>query len=352
MRRASLAQAIDPKKVRPMASPLEVVVIIVNYRSAAHCLRALASVAKERAGSQLAISAIVVENHSGDEAELRQGIQAEYADFCELVVSPVNGGYGAGNNLGLKVACERHPGVRYFHFLNPDTEVRPGAISGLVDFLEAHPRAGVAGSTFEHADGTPWPVAFRFPSPLGELEGGACIGLLTRLLDRYKVPLALGEAASQVDWLSGASMMFRREALERVGGFDEGFFLYFEETDLCLRTKKAGFEIWYVPASRVMHVRGQSTGVTSLDDKPRRLPQYWFESRRRYFTKHYGLRFALAADVAFLLGNGIGRIKHRIEGHPVVPQLLGDFVRESVIVGRNRTEPAPERCFMMPREAV
>lgn len=332
-----------------MASPTDVAVIIVNYRSAALTLRALASVAQERARSALKISAIVVENDSGDEASLREGIEAHYADFAELVVSETNGGYGAGNNLGLKVACERHPSVRFFHFLNPDTEARPGAISALVDFLEHHPRAGVAGSTFEHADGTPWPVAFRFPSPLSELEGGACVGVLSRILERYKVPLDLGAEAAEVDWLSGASMMFRREVLERVGGFDEAFFLYFEETDLCLRAKKAGYECWYVPTSRVMHVRGQSTGVTSLGDAPKRLPGYWFESRRRYFTKHFGVGHALAADVAFLVGNGIGRVKHRLEGLPVVPHLLGDFVRESVLMGRNRTAPAPERCFVVPR---
>src|SRR5205085_6489480 len=124
--------------------------------------------------------------------------------------------------------------------------------------------------------------------------------------------------------------------------FDETYFLYFEETDLCLRTKLAGWQIWYVPDSRVMHIRGQSTGVTVLDEKPKRLPRYWFESRRRYFAKNHGLAYAAAADLAFLAGNGIGNVKRRLRGLPRTPNLLGDLIRQSVFWPENRAV-APTR---------
>ena len=324
-----------------MPPPIEVAVIIVNYRSAALTLRALASLAEERKQSGIALTAVVVENDSGDAETLRAGIEAEYASFARLVVSPTNGGFGAGNNLGVHTLLREGAEARFFHFLNPDTMVRPGAVLSLARFLEAHPRAGAAGSRFEHEDGTPWPIAFRFPTPLGEFEGGACIGLVSRLLKQHIVPRHLGSEPEQVDWLSGASMMVRREVFERIGGFDEAYFLYFEETDLCLRMKAAGWDIWYVPESCVMHVRGQSTGVTALDQKPRRLPRYWFESRRRYFAKNHGFAYAAAADLAFFAGNSIGKLRHTLERKPTTPRLLRDFVRESVLFSNNRAvEPA------------
>lgn len=104
-----------------------------------------------------------------------------------------------------------------------------------------------------------------------------------------------------MDWASGASLLCRRQVLETVGGFDEGFFLYFEEVDLCRRIGQAGWERWYVPASRVMHLQGAST--------QRRLPRHWFESRSRYFSKHHGRLYARLADVAALLGNAVGVMK-------------------------------------------
>ena len=95
-----------------------------------------------------------------------------------------------------------------------------------------------------------------------------------------------------------------------------------------------------------MHIRGQSTGVTVLDEAPKRLPRYWFESRRRYFAKNHGFVYAAAADLAFLAGNGIGTLKNTLQRKPVTPRLLRDFVSESVILPRNRAV-APARNTSM-----
>lgn len=320
---------------------LQVAVVIVNYKSAELTQRALASLAVENENPAISLSVVVVENDSGDAERLREVIRP-FEGFAQLVVSPINGGFGAGNNLGVRTLLQQGSRAMAFHFLNPDTVVHPGAVVALARFLQTNPRAGAVGSRFEHADGTPWPIAFRFPTPLGELESGASLGLISRLLRAHSVARELGDRPELVDWLSGASMMMRREALEQVGGFDETYFLYFEETDLCLRIKSAGWDIWYVPDSRVMHIRGQSTGVTALDEKPQRLPRYWFESRRRYFAKNHGLAYAAAADLAFLAGNGIGTLKNTLKRRPRTPKLLADFVWQSVLLPHNRAV-APSR---------
>jgi N-acetylglucosaminyl-diphospho-decaprenol L-rhamnosyltransferase len=327
-----------------------VLVAIVNYRSAQLTLRCLASLERERErargeGGPGALAVLVVENASGDEAVLAREIAGRFAGWVTLLPSPVNGGFGAGNNLALRWAFARGAPPDYFLFLNPDTEVRPGAVAELVAFLEREPGAGLAGSSFEHADGTPWPIAFRFPTPLGELEHGLSLGLASRLLAGRAVSRTMGAEAAPVDWFPGASMMVRRQVIEQIGGFDEGYFLYYEETDFCLRARRAGWAAWYVPASRVMHVRGQSTGVTTLEGEPRRLPGYWFESRRRYYATNHGVGYALLADLAFLAGHGLGEVKRRLRRRRGTPSLLRDLLRASVLLPHNRRGVGPRSCY-------
>ena len=323
----------------------EVLVIIVNYRSAELTLRALGSLAAERqAHPELGLRAVVVENASGDEALLEQEIGARFADWATLVVSPTNGGFGAGNNFGIRWALENGSDARFFHFLNPDTEVGPGAVSELVKFLDAHPSAGVAGGRIQNQDGSDWPFAFRFPSPLSELEAACELGIVSKLLANFTVAREMGEEIAQVDWLPGASMMARRVMLERIGGFDEEYFLYYEETDLCRRARQNGWEIWYVPTSRVMHISGASTGVTAKDQGPKRLPRYCYESRRRYFVKNHGFRYAALADLAFLAGKSISALKRTLKREPNTPYLFQDFLRDTVILPQNRKAVAPARA--------
>lgn len=326
-------------------APISVVVAIVNYRSAELTLRALASLRSELAHPNLSVRAVVVENASGDEDFLTREVAPRFGDFAELVVSKVNGGFGAGNNLAMRWAFERGLAPDYVLCLNPDTEVRPFGVLELVRFMEAHPKAGIAGSRFEHADGSEWPIAFRFPTVLSEVEGGCVLGVVSRLLADHSVAREMGAAPERVDWLPGASMMLRRQMLEDVGGFDESFFLYYEETDLCLRAQARGYETWHVPQSRVMHIRGQSTGVTVLDELPKRLPAYWFESRRRYYLKNHGLRYAALADAAALGAGCVGHLKRILKREPHTPHLLRDLVKQSVVWPKNRQKLAPERCY-------
>lgn len=286
-----------------------VVTLIVSYRSAALTLNALASLEAERRATGLPHEVVVVDNASGDTAVLAAAVNDNHwSDWAFVVTAPRNGGFGYGNNLGMQFALDRGP-VTYFHLLNPDTVCRPKAVISLAEFMDAHPQVGITGSSFENADGSDWPIAFRFPTLWSEIEGAVGWGVLSRLLARHVVARVMSPQSAQIDWVAGASMMIRADLAMQLRGFDESYFLYFEETDLCYRALQVGYATWYVPQSRVMHIAGQSTKVTERNAGPVRLPTYWYASRRRYFQVKYGLVYALATDACVLLGLGFGAVK-------------------------------------------
>ena len=128
-------------------------------------------------------------------------------------------------------------------------------------------------------------------------------------------------------------MMIRREVFESIGLMDEEYFLYYEETDFCLQAKRAGWSCWYVPDSRVMHIAGQSTGVTDRNAAPKRLPQYLFDSRRRYFVKNHGFVYAVCTDLVWSLGYTAWSIRRVIQRKPDTdpPYFLADYLRNNVL---------------------
>ena len=133
-------------------------------------------------------------------------------------------------------------------------------------------------------------------------------------------------------------MIVRREVFESVGLLDEKYFMYFEEVDFCLQANKSGWSCWYVPTSRVVHLVGQSSGVTDTKRPPKRLPRYWFDSRRRYFLKNHGWFYAALADAAWAFGFVLWRwrrvIQRKQDNDP--PQLLTDFLLNSVFLKRGQ----------------
>jgi len=122
--------------------------------------------------------------------------------------------------------------------------------------------------------------------------------LLSHYLSNYEITPPLRDEAHACDWVSGSSMIIRRKVLEDIGLMDEGFFLYFEEVDFFFRAAQAGWQTWYVPDSIVMHIEGASTGIKSI----KRRPAYWYDSRRRYFVKHYGISSLILADLLWSFG--------------------------------------------------
>jgi hypothetical protein len=266
---------------------------------------------------------------------IREAVAANGWDaWVRLIESPVNGGFAFGNNTALRDAASR--GLRYEHvwMLNPDTVVRPGALRALTDHFDAHPRAGLAGSSVEEDEhGTLWPYAFRFPSVLGEFESTIRMGPITKLLDPWVVARRMGDGPQQAQWLSGCSIMIRGKVVEAIGLMDEQFFLYYEEVDYCRRAVQAGWECWYVPKSRIYHISGRSTGISGEGASKRRIPAYWYESRRRYFVKHHGRAYTMLADLGWIVGMVIGRARHRLTGKvdDDPPHYFKDFVRHSAL---------------------
>ena len=318
-----------------------VLVVIVNYRTAGLAIESLRSLSAEMAKNPQS-SVVVVDNASGDGSAdtLAAAIEAErWGDWATLVRAPVNGGFSYGNNLAVRPALASRKPPDFVWLLNPDTRVRPGALGQLVAFLDAHPHVGIAGSSFEIEDGTLWPHAFRFPSLWSELATGLRLGVVGAMLKGRTTLLHMSDRPERVDWLPGASMMIRREVFGSVGLMDEGYFLYFEETDFCLQAARAGWQCWYVPQSRVMHIAGQSTGVTGLQAAVNRRPKYWFESRRRYWIKNHGWPYAAATDLVWAICFSIWKIRSLVQRKPRKdpPFYLRDFLRNSAL--RHTTMP-------------
>jgi len=322
---------------------MSVLVVIVNYRVAPFALQCLRSLIPERERNP-DLRVTIIENDSGDEAALREGLaDPAFEGWTELVVAERNGGFAYGNNYAVRRMLSGPDPADYVLLLNPDTEILPGAIETLVAFMESHPDAGIAGAGLINGDGSDWPFAFRFPTILSELDQGMRFGPVARLLKKYAVPQQMGEVAQPIDWVPGAAMIVRREVFEDVGLMDQSYFLYYEETDYCLVAKRAGWSCWYVPEARVVHVAGQSTGVTVRDEGPRRLPDYWFESRRRYFMKNHGVAYAVAADVAHLTGLAFDRARTKVRPREdqAPPHMLRDLWRSSALWRKNRDIEPP-----------
>ncbi|AXV17689.1 glycosyl transferase family 2 (plasmid) [Neorhizobium sp. SOG26] len=316
-------------------------IIIVNYRTAdltVDCLASLAAPATVPDGTCV----IVVDGGSGDGSAQRIASAIDENGWSNMACLALqeNGGFAYGNNRGIEYAAERFGDPDYVLLLNPDTVARPMSIIMLVGFMDNEPRAGIAGSSLEHPDGRKQACAFRFPSISNEFEGEAKLGPITRLLDRWRVVPEMPQKPSRIDWVSGACMIMRSDLLHDVGLLDDRFFLYFEETDFCLRAARAGWSCWHVPQSRVVHLVGQATGVTRYT-RPARRPPYWFQSRNLYFLKNHGLLYASLANLAWLCGHLVFRLRVVIERRQsgLPPHLLLDFLRHVGLGSRRGLSP-------------
>ena len=277
-----------------------VFVVIVNYRTAAlvvDCLKSLSTSVSELRGGRV----LVADNASGDGSVETLGVAIDrngWSDWAEVIALPRNGGFAYGNNAALARARAIDPQFATAILINPDVVVEETTLGSLLSYMREHPRCGIAGAAIRNPHGGRETSAHRWPSPLGELESAAQLRAASRWLAQYAV--SPSEWLSGIcDWVSGACMAIRRETLDAVGPLDEGYFLYFEEVDFCLRAKRAGWHCALVPSARVIHLEGASTGIAI---GRRRRPPYWYASRRRFFVKTYGVLGLLGADLLWALG--------------------------------------------------
>lgn len=287
--------------------------IILNYRTPAMTLEAAEAALREMEGT--AGELVMVDNDSGDGSfeALQEGVAARGWDV-RVLQSGRNGGFGAGNNFGMRAGLRDGAAPDYYYILNSDAFPDAGAIRVLLDYLETRPEVGFAGSFIHGPERDTHVTAFRFPGILSEFEGAIRFGPVTRMLADHVVPLPVPETSGPVDWLAGASVMMRARVLDEIGGFDERFFLYFEETDLCRRAALAGWPTHYVVESRVTHIGSVSTGMKAWD----RVPEYWLDSRWHYFVKNYGIGYAVLATLAHVAGGSLYRLRALVQRRGLV----------------------------------
>lgn len=308
----------------------EVAVIIVNYGTAELALTAVESVlARDHGNHSVEIHLVDNASPDGDAEHIAQAIASRgWQDKLTFYPETENHGFGRGNNVVLKALAARPAPPQYAFLLNPDAQLKTNTIAELVSFMEAHPKAAVAGAGIDRPDGGPAvTAAFRFPSPISEFAGAARLGPISRLTQRWSVAIAPEAPTQVVDWISGAALLARLDAVAEAGFFDPDFFLYYEETELMHRLSEAGWEIWYCAEARIEHVAGAATGVHGKRRKP--MPPYWFESWQMYFCKTRGRNGARLCAVSRFLGSAVHAMvsKLRMREPVYAENFLSDFYR-------------------------
>lgn len=276
-------------------------IIIVNYRTPDLVLNCLASLQNQIDESQDVV--VVVDNASddGSMSEIESGVSAQnWHRWVRLLQSPDNRGFSSGNNQGIRAIK-----ANAYLLLNSDTIVRPGAIKSLLSALQGNEHAGLLSPRLEWPDGTPQVSCFRFLTPISEFINAAATGPVTKLLNRYNVPLPLSELPFAPEWTSFACVLIRHEVIEQVGFLDEGYFMYYDDVDYCRRARDRGWKVMHWPEARVVHLRGGSGPIKESIANRKRPKRYLYESRSRYFGRFYGRLGCLAANISWLFGRGI-----------------------------------------------
>lgn len=230
---------------------------------------------------------LVIDNASQDGSA---DMVAQAFPDVHLIRSDVNLGFGIANNRGFAQAHGR-----YVVLLNSDAFLTEGALARAVSFMDAHPRAAAAGARLVGRDGSWQPSARLFPSLLNHfltLSGLSSRYPQSRFFGRVDRTWADPNHVQAVDWVPGAFTIIRRDILERVGYFDERFFLYYEEVDLCRRFKAAGYEVYYCPEIVVIHLGGESSKTLTehtLSKSGTQINLWQIRSTLLFYRKHHGL---------------------------------------------------------------
>ena len=300
-------------------------VIVVNYRTPEYAMQCVQSLLPERIAVP-SLEVVLIDNASGDNSVsiMSEGLADLISDgFVKLMPLELNGGFGWANNQALLMLMERKQPPEFVMLLNPDCTIETFAIQLLLDELMVNDKCAVAGSQLLNLDGNWTGSAFRFPSIGREFVRGIGISTVGRL---FGIPtnLITSGVPCEADWVTGASCLIRTSALKNEGLFDDGFFLYFEEVDLMFRLRQAGWTIRHIPASRVLHIGGASTGLSDQSNSVREFPSYWFRSRRRFFTLAYGPLRAGLASLAWIAGTAIGSCAVAIQPSRMDPTAAGN----------------------------
>jgi N-acetylglucosaminyl-diphospho-decaprenol L-rhamnosyltransferase len=274
--------------------------VIVTYRSQDTIDHALD--AAKACHDMGLLECIVVDNDSGDGT-------ADYVrqnhPWVTVIEAGINLGFGRGCNVGL-----HHADTDYVLFLNPDAQIGVEALTRLHDFMAEHSKAGIISPMTELTGGGFQPIR-ELPNPWLLLQEAA--GL--RSSSERSIKVSPGMDCFETEWPCGAILHCRRDLMNRLGGFDPRFFLYFEETDLCVRTRKEGYQLWHVSDAVASHLGNHSADKSDEQLHHGCIARFYYESRFYYFAKHHGLFAAVVAElgeIGFMgLRAAIGLLKGR-----------------------------------------
>ncbi len=279
----------------------QLVVSIINYRTADMTLDCVRSVLEDI--GDLDVQVVVVDNLSQDGSveKITDWIAAQPTGTpVRLVCSETNSGFSGGHNIGMATLP-----AAYYLVLNSDAHVRPGCLHALLDAADTHPDAGLYAPQIEHEDGTVQESCFRLHTPISELIRGANSGPVTLIFQRWTIPLGTHPDPDQIGWASFACILLNGRMVQEIGPMDEGYFLYFEDAEYCLRARRAGWRIQRVPKARMVHFRGGSAPVKAKAKARARLPAYYYSSRTRFFFQAHGHLGLWAANLMWAAGRAL-----------------------------------------------
>ena len=257
-------------------------IIIINYNVKEFLLNLLDSLRK--AVKNISTEIIIVDNASDDGSV---EILREKFPSIKLIANKKNVGFGAANNQALETAKGK-----YFLLINPDAIVKEDTLLKMLEFFNSTPQVGIAGCKVLNPDGSLQLACRRgFPGPwtsFTKVMGLSKLFPKSRLFARYNLTYLDENQTYEVDAVSGAFMMMRKEVYEKIGGFDQQFFMYGEDLDLCYRTQKSGYKVFYVHNTEIIHYKGESTKRSSLDET-----KIFYDAMHLFVRKHFSSSFLI-----------------------------------------------------------
>ncbi len=257
--------------------------VVVNFKMVNFLRHLLQSI--QDAPPSFSYEFLLVDNASQD--GIAEVVRTSFP-WVHLIESPTNVGLGAGANLALA-----HAQGKFILFLNPDLRIEPGELEKWIAWMEEHPDVGISGPRLLNVDGTDQESCYRFPSLLIPVYRRTLLGKTPwgkRAVDRYSMKDLDRTQEHDLDWVLGAALLIRRDLLDKIGRFDERFFLYFEDSDLCRRAWLAGARVVYTPVAKIMHYYQRDS---------RKVKNFWLSflnpitrihivSGIKYFLKYFG----------------------------------------------------------------
>ena len=254
---------------------MDLSIVIVNYNVKEFLQNLLHSI--EKASSNISKEIIIIDNASDDGSV--EVIKDKFPS-TKLIENKINVGFGKANNQGLEIARGEH-----ILFINPDCIVSEDTFDKLITFFESNPNCGLAGCKILNSDGSLQLACRRsFPGPwtsFTKVTGLSGLFPNSKIFARYNLTYRDENKTYEVDAVSGSFMMMRRDVYKKTGGFDEQFFMYGEDLDLCYRVQKAGYKVFYVHNTQVIHYKGESTKRSNLDDT-----KLFYDAMHLFVKKH------------------------------------------------------------------